>query len=90
MARDAIGEGCALVCKNHGTIVCGDSIENACITAFALEETAQLHHLAAQLGPVQKISTGEVRSVLTGARKEEFFSHVWGHYARLDPWEPHS
>jgi hypothetical protein len=35
---------------------------------------------------VQKISTGEVRSVLTGARKEEFYSHVWGHYARLDPW----
>lgn len=90
MARDAIGEGCALVCKNHGTIVCGDSIENACITAFALEETAQLHYLAAQLGPVQKISTGEVRSVLTGARKEEFFSHVWGHYSRLDPWEAHS
>ena len=90
MARDAIGEGCALVCKNHGTIVCGDSIENACITAFALEETAQLHHLAAQLGPVQKISTGEVRSVLTGARKEEFFAHVWGHYARLDPWEARS
>jgi ribulose-5-phosphate 4-epimerase/fuculose-1-phosphate aldolase len=90
MARDAIGEGCALVCKNHGTIVCGDSIENACITAFALEETAQLHHLAAQLGPVQKISTGEVRSVLTGARKEEFFSHVWGHYSRLDPWEARS
>jgi ribulose-5-phosphate 4-epimerase/fuculose-1-phosphate aldolase len=87
MARDAIGEGFALVCKNHGTIVCGDSIENACITAFALEETAQLHYLAAQLGPVQKISTGEVRSVLTGARKEEFFSHVWGHYSRLDPWE---
>jgi len=24
--------------------------------------------------------------VLTGARKEEFYSHVWGHYARLDPW----
>ena len=52
----------------------------------ALEETAQLQWIAAQVGPVQKISTGEVRSVLTGARKEEFYSHVWGHYARLDPW----
>ena len=56
------------------------------IATFSLEETAQLHWIAAQLGPVQKISTGEVRSVLTGARKEEFYSHVWGHYARLDPW----
>ena len=57
------------------------------IATFSLEETAQLHWIAAQLGPVQKISTGEVRSVLMGARKEEFYSHVWGHYARLDPWE---
>jgi ribulose-5-phosphate 4-epimerase/fuculose-1-phosphate aldolase len=87
MARDAMGDSCALVLKNHGVIVCSDSVENACITAFALEETAQLHWIAAQLGPVQKISTGEVRSVLTGARKEEFFSHVWGHYSRMDPWE---
>jgi ribulose-5-phosphate 4-epimerase/fuculose-1-phosphate aldolase len=87
MVRDALGDSCALVLKNHGVAVCGDSIENACIATFALEETAQLHWIAAQIGPVQRISTGEVRSVLTGARKEEFFSHVWGHYARLDPWE---
>ena len=86
MCRDAIGDSVALVLKNHGVAVCGDSIENATIATFALEETAQLQWIAAQVGPVQKISTGEVRSVLTGARKEEFYSHVWGHYARLDPW----
>ncbi len=90
MASDAMGEACALVLKNHGTAVCSDSIENACITAFALEETAQLHWIAAQLGPVQKISTGEVRSVMTGARKAEFFAHVWGHYAEMDPWDSKS
>jgi ribulose-5-phosphate 4-epimerase/fuculose-1-phosphate aldolase len=87
MASDAMGDSCALVLKNHGTAACSDSIENACITAFALEETAHLHWVAAQLGPVQKISTGEVRSVMTGARKAEFFAHVWGHYAEMDPWD---
>ncbi|HEX9462671.1 MAG TPA: class II aldolase/adducin family protein [Alphaproteobacteria bacterium] len=87
MVRDAMGEACAVVLKNHGVCVAGDSIENACITAFALEETAHLQWIAAQVGTVQKISTGEVRSVLTGARKEEYFSHVWGHYAAMDPWE---
>jgi ribulose-5-phosphate 4-epimerase/fuculose-1-phosphate aldolase len=86
MVRDVIADGVAVVLKNHGVAVCGDSIENATIATFALEETAQLHWIAAQVGKVQKISTGEVRSVLTGARKEEFYSHVWGHYARLDPW----
>jgi L-ribulose-5-phosphate 4-epimerase len=86
MCVKAIGDAMALILKNHGVAVCGDSIENATIATFALEETAQLQWIAAQLGTVQKISTGEVRSVLTGARKEEFYSHVWGHYARLDPW----
>src|ERR1700730_7087154 len=87
MVRDVIGDGYAAVLKNHGVAVCADSIENACIATFALEETARLHWIAAQIGPVAKVSTGEVRSVLTGARKEEFSSHVWGHYSRLDPWE---
>jgi ribulose-5-phosphate 4-epimerase/fuculose-1-phosphate aldolase len=82
MARDAIGDSMALVLKNHGIAVCGDSIENATIAMFALQEGAQLHWIAAQVGQVQKIS----RSVLTGARKEEFYSYVWGHYARLDSW----
>jgi L-ribulose-5-phosphate 4-epimerase len=87
MVVDALGKGCAVVLKNHGIAACSDSIENACVTAFALEETAHLHWIAAQLGPVQKISTGEVHSVLTGARKAEYFAHVWGHYAELDPWD---
>lgn len=87
MVSESLGEGCAVVLKNHGIAACGDSIENACITTFALEETAQLQWIASQVGTPQKISAGEVRSVLTGARKEEFFTHVWGHYARMDPWE---
>ena len=87
MVSDLMGQGCAVVLKNHGVAVASDTIENACITAFALEETAHLHWIAAQLGTVQRISTGEVQSVLTCARKAEFFAHVWGHYAKLDPWD---
>ncbi|CAN5541298.1 aldolase [soil metagenome] len=86
IVADAIGNGCAVVLKNHGVVVTSDSIENVCITLFALEETAQLHWTAAQLGKVEPISNAEVRSVLTGTRYEEFFGHVWGHYASLDPW----
>jgi ribulose-5-phosphate 4-epimerase/fuculose-1-phosphate aldolase len=86
MVAEAIGKGCAVVLKNHGVVVTSDTIENVCITVFALEETAELHWRAAQLGKVEPISNAEVRSVLTGARYEEYFSHVWGHYAALDPW----
>ena len=86
MVAEAIGKGCAVVLKNHGVVVTSDTIENVCITIFALEETAELHWRAAQLGKVEPISNAEVRSVLTGTRYEEYFSHVWGHYAALDPW----
>jgi len=86
MVAEAIGKGCAVVLKNHGVVVSSDTIENVCITIFALEETAELHWRAAQLGKVEPISNAEVRSVLTGNRYEEYFSHVWGHYAALDPW----
>jgi ribulose-5-phosphate 4-epimerase/fuculose-1-phosphate aldolase len=74
MVRDAIGGGHGARAQNHGAAVAGDSIENAVIATFSLGETAQLHSIAAQLGTVLKISIGEVHSVLTGARKEEFYA----------------
>jgi ribulose-5-phosphate 4-epimerase/fuculose-1-phosphate aldolase len=83
---EALGAGCAVVLKNHGVVVTSDTIENVCITLFALEETAELHWRAAQLGKVEPVSGAEVKRVMTGARYEEFFSHVWGHYEALDPW----
>jgi L-ribulose-5-phosphate 4-epimerase len=86
MVVQALGQGCAVVLKNHGVVVTSDTIENVCITLFALEETAQLHWRAAQLGKVESVSDAELRSVMTGKRYEEFFSHVWGHYEALDPW----
>ena len=85
MAAEALGKGAAVVLKNHGVVVASDTIENVCISLFALEETAQLHWYAAQLGKVEPISDAEVRRVMTGTRYEEYFSHVWGHYAALDP-----
>ena len=83
---EKIGDGCAVVLKNHGVVVTSDTIENVCITLFALEETAKLHWNAAQIGKVDPLTNSEVASVLTGHRYEEYFSHVWGHYAALDPW----
>jgi len=87
LLSEAMGESCAIVLKNHGIAAAADSIENATITAFALEETAHLQWTAAQIGTPQKLSSGEVHSVLTGNRKIEFYDHIWGHYAALDPWK---
>jgi ribulose-5-phosphate 4-epimerase/fuculose-1-phosphate aldolase len=85
MVVQALGKARAVVLKNHGVVVTSDTIENVCISLFALEETAQLHWYAAQLGKVEAVSDAEVRSVMTGTRYEEYFAHVWGHYEALDP-----
>ena len=85
MAAEKMGKNPAVVLKNHGVIVASDTIENVCISLFSLEETARLHWYAAQIGKVEPVSDAEVRSVMTGARYEEFFAHVWGHYEAMDP-----
>ena len=90
MARDAIGEGCALVLKNHGIVVCGDSIENACITAFALEETAQLHWICRPTRAGAEDLDGRSAQRADRRAQGRILRHVWGHYSRLDPWEAHS
>lgn len=87
MVADCMDPNCAVVLKNHGVFAASDTIENVCITLFSLEETARLHWYAAQLGKVEPLSGSEVRSVMTGHRYEEFFSHVWGHYDDMDPWK---
>lgn len=82
---EGFGEGCAVVLKNHGTVVAADSIENACMLAFALEDTAKLQWIASAAGQPVGMSKEEAESTMTGHRREEFFSHVWQHYVAMDP-----
>lgn len=82
---EALGEGCAVVLKNHGAVVAADTPENAAILAFALENTARLQLIAASVGTPEGMSEAEARDTMTGHRREEYFHHVWQHYAALDP-----
>jgi ribulose-5-phosphate 4-epimerase/fuculose-1-phosphate aldolase len=82
---EKLGKGYAVVLRNHGTVTVGDTIENACIVTFALEETAELLLKAAILGTPHPIAASEIKSVTSGKRREEYFSHVWAHYERMDP-----
>ena len=86
MVKEAIGQGYALILKNHGAIAVGDTIENACMVAFALEETAQLQWIAAGLGLSQKPVSSDTSGTLTDTRKKEYFDHVWAHYEAMDPF----
>lgn len=82
---EALGDGCAVVLKNHGTVVAADTIENATMLAFALEDTARLQLLATVVGAPEGMSEAEAKSTMSGHRREEFFAHVWQHYVVMDP-----
>jgi ribulose-5-phosphate 4-epimerase/fuculose-1-phosphate aldolase len=86
LVADALGEGCALVLKNHGIVATGATIENAVVTAFALEETARMQWIAAQVGTPDPLSPSECARVSRGGDEhDEFFAHVWAHYSAMDP-----
>lgn len=48
MAR-ALGQDLALMIRGHGAVTVGDSIEDACIHAVALEKTAEMQFMASML-----------------------------------------
>lgn len=82
---EALGDGCAVVLKNHGTVVAADTPEHAAMLAFALEETARLQSIAASVGTPEGMSEAEARDTMSGHRREEFFDYVWQHYLAMDP-----
>lgn len=81
----ALGSGCAVVLKNHGTVVAGDTIEDAAMLAIALEDTARLQYIASGVGKPEGMSEREATDTMTGRRREEYFKHVWQHYLAMDP-----
>lgn len=87
LVRDALGDSYGVVLKNHGIVAVGGSIEKACMAAFAMEETAELQMMAAAVGTPQPMSDEEAQRVRDSAEdNEEFFAHVWQHYAAMDPF----
>jgi ribulose-5-phosphate 4-epimerase/fuculose-1-phosphate aldolase len=74
---EAIGESAALLLRGHGVVVVGESLTDACVSAFSLEKNCQVLMMAAQLGtPVPLQPTG-------GKTRH---TSVWNYYVRkFDP-----
>lgn len=86
LVSEALGGACAVVLKNHGVVTVGRTIEQAVVTAFALEETARMQVIASTVGEPQPLTEAESARVSPGGPDHDaFFTHVWAHYARLDP-----
>ncbi len=61
MVADHLGDGSAVIWGNHGAMVAGRSIALAYSIAHALEDSARVYWLAAQLGQPRALPEDEVR-----------------------------
>lgn len=61
---DAMGEGKAVLLRNHGVVAVGTTLDDALETASAVEETAELQWRASLLGQPRVLSPEEMAEVL--------------------------
>lgn len=61
---DALGEGNAVLLRNHGVVAVGATLDDALETASAVEETAELQWRASLLGQPRELSREEMTEVL--------------------------
>lgn len=60
---EGLGEGRALLLRNHGSFCCGRDIDAALTAAIYTEEAAQTAYYAALLGKFHPLSEGEIADV---------------------------
>lgn len=69
----ALGDGRAVLIRNHGVVAVGDSLEDAYHVAILVEDEARTYFLLKLLGePIQGISREEVEAL------REFYVHKYG------------
>lgn len=79
----AIGDGVALLLRNHGTIVTDRSVPAVCVTAYALERSAMLTLKGAGIG-TQLFSSGtqEAETKRDFIFSQSAIRHYWAYIAR--------
>jgi L-fuculose-phosphate aldolase len=77
--------GNALLLKNHGIVVVGSSVEEACITAVVLEKAARMQLLARQYGDIEWTSEAEALQKKARIYSPQAFEHMWHYFLRKLP-----
>ncbi len=79
---DSLGEHNALLLKNHGVVVVGASVEEACVTAIVLEKAARMQLLARQYGEIEWTSEAEALQKKQRIYNPDAFGWMWAYFLR--------
>lgn len=72
----------ALLLKNHGIVVVGGSIEEACVSAILLEKAARMQLLAEQYGEIEWTCEAEALQKKQRIYRPEAFTLMWAYFLR--------
>ncbi|HSX78252.1 MAG TPA: class II aldolase/adducin family protein [Candidatus Saccharimonadia bacterium] len=78
----ALGASRALLLKNHGIVVVGTSVEEACVSAILLEKAAHMQLLARQYGAIEWTSDAEALQKQARMYHPEAFQQMWAYFLR--------
>jgi L-ribulose-5-phosphate 4-epimerase len=78
----ALGASRALLLKNHGIVVVGTSVEEACVTAILLEKAAHMQLLARQYGAIEWTPDAEALQKQARIYHPEAFQQMWAYFLR--------
>jgi L-fuculose-phosphate aldolase len=78
----ALGTSRALLLKNHGIVVVGTSVEEACVSAILLEKAAHMQLLARQYGSIEWTPDTEALQKQARIYHPEVFQQMWAYFLR--------
>jgi L-fuculose-phosphate aldolase len=79
---ESLGSHNALLLKNHGIVVVGTSVEEACVTAILLEKAAYMQLLAQQYGAIEWTDDAEALEKKNRIYNPDAFQNMWAYYLR--------
>ena len=73
----ALGDGRAVLLRNHGILTAGPDISWAVLTALTLERAARIQFIARTLGETVPIPREVARELSVSKYREEFAEEYW-------------
>lgn len=77
---EAMGDAKQVLLKNHGAVICDETVVRAFVRAVFLEKNAEWQHRASDLGNPNPIPQDELEDVYRGNWKESSIEKFWHFY----------
>jgi len=77
-----LSDNAALLIKNHGVVVVGESVEEACVRAVLLEKAAHIQWIAARFGDSSPISPPMAEEMCGNKWSGFHVGHIWDYLVR--------